>query len=255
LKAEVEEDFDKVALWAASNSLKLNANKTSFIVFRGRNMAAPSVNLTLDGQQVAPRSTVKILGVIFDEAMTFAEHANHVSRKVTAFLGMLASRRKKIPRATLVLLVNAYVSSQLVYCLAALSVSSVICTKFQLLQNYAIRVIYGLGKFSHCTYLRRHLGWLSIEQLGKTRLGMFAHRAIHNRDPSYLAFSLSDHQPQHTHGTRSNDLRLPFARNNYAMMTFESRCLLLYNRSRRKEIWADGFNAFMSKLSVEIQNE
>jgi hypothetical protein len=250
--SEVEKDFEEVALWAATNLLKLNAEKTEFIVFRGQNTCVPAVQLSLAGKTVQSKISVKILGVIFDEKMTFSHHADFIARKVTGFLQMLAQRRKRLPRATLLMLVNAYVSSQLLYCISALCVSSAICLKYQLLQNYAVRVVFGLPKFSHVSYLRRSLGWPSIQQLGENRLGVFAHRAIHGTAPSYLDLRLSDFLPTHNYDTRSNILRIPIFMNEYAKMSFQARSLLLYNKTRDKSIWADCLATFRRRLMDEI---
>jgi hypothetical protein len=216
VKEELEKDFEKVALWAACNLLKLNAEKTVFTLFRSRHVRGPVIRLNLMGQSICISKTMKILGVIFDETMTFSDHANYISRKVTGFLQMLAARRNKLPRSVLIQLINAYVSSQLTYCLAALSASPVICSRFQLLQNYAVRVIFGLRKFSHVTPLRKYLHWQTIRQLGSIKLGISAHKAVHGKGPTYLSMNLSDFSPSHTCHTRSTNFRLPPLRNKYS---------------------------------------
>jgi hypothetical protein len=251
IKQEIEHDFDQVALWAASNLLKLNANKTVFTVFRGRQVTIPPVHLNLDGQDISASPSIKVLGVIFDESMSFADHADFIAKKVTGFLQMLALRRNKLPRSTLTLLVNAYVSSRLSYCLAALSSSSVIRAKFQLLQNYAVRTIFGLSKFSHVSYLRKHLQWLTIEELGDIKLGVFAFKAIYGKTPDYLPLNLSDFLPSHEHYTRSTNLRLPVARNSYSDKTFEARSVALYNK-HPKDIWAESLSVFTEKLTTAV---
>jgi hypothetical protein len=248
----VEDDFGRVAQWAASNLLKLNAEKTQFLVIKGANLCAPMLDLRLQGQAVRPVDNIKILGVIFDSSMSFVKHADYISAKVTGFLQMLARRRNKLPRSTLILLVNSYVSSRLTYCLSALASSSALCEKYQLLQNFAVRTIFGLRKFSHVSHLRSRLHWLSIKQLADMRLGLFAHRAIHGNSPEYMRLDLSAFLPTHGYFTRNNDLRVPIARNRYCQMTFEARSVRLYNRCKRKDIWAEGRAAFQNLLNDEI---
>jgi hypothetical protein len=252
VKAEVEEDFSRVGQWAAANLLKLNADKTQFLLIKGANVCVPVLHLQLQGQAVAPVEHTKILGIIFDSTMSFTKHGDYIAAKVTGFLRMIAQRRNKLPRSTVIMLVNSYVSSRLSYCLSALGSSSAICEKFQLLQNFAVRTIFGLPKFSHVSHLRNRLNWLSIKQLADMRLGLIAHRAIHGSTPAYLRLNLSAFLPSHAYFTRNNNLRLPIAQNRYSRMTFEARGVRLYNRCKRKEIWAEGRAAFSTLLNDEI---
>jgi hypothetical protein len=251
---ELEADFQRVAQWASSNLLKLNADKTQFLVLKGNSLLCPLVQLRLQGQTVMPADKMKILGVIFDSSMSFMAHANHIASKVSGFLRMMAHRRNKLPRKTLILLVNAYVSSQLSYCLSALCVSPSLCEKFQQLQNYAVRVIFGLHKFSHVSSLRNDLCWPSIKQLALMKFGSIVHQAIHGTAPVYLKLNLSQFLPSHGYHTRSCNLRQPFARNRFCHLTFEARSIMMYNKTVHKEIWAEGRSAFMKKQRAEIMN-
>jgi hypothetical protein len=250
--SELEDDFKRIFQWAASNLIKLNAEKTKFIVIKSRHTFAPAIQLNLEGQFISESETMKILGVIFDGTMSFVSHGNFIARKVTGFLQMLAHRRNKLPRQALLLLVNAYVSSQLLYCLSTIGVSASVCDKYQQLQNYAVRVIFGVGKFTHVSALRKQLDWLTVRQMANIKFGVIAHKAIHGSTPEYLRLNLTDFLPTHRYNTRRNDLRLPMCRNKFSEKTFESRAISAYNRCIRKEIWAEGQAAFKSSFVEEI---
>jgi exonuclease III len=249
---ELEADFQHVAQWAASNLLKLNADKTQFLVLKGNNLLSTSVQLRLQGQPVIPSEKMKILGVFFDSSMSFTAHADYIASKVSGFLRMFAHRRNKLPRKTLILLVNAYVSSQLSYCLSALCVSPSLCEKFQQLQNYAVRVIFGLHKFSHVSHLRNNLCWPSIKQLAVMKFGVIVHRAIYGTTPNYLRLNLSQFLPSHSYHIRTSNLRQPFARNRFCGLTFEARSIEMYNKTMHKEIWAESLSVFKRKQRAEI---
>jgi hypothetical protein len=254
VKAELQNDFERVAQWAASNLLKLNAGKTQLLVVKDSAVHVLPIQLKLQGQLILPSDTMKILGVVFDSTMSFMAHADLISNRVTGFLQMIVHRRNKLPRPTLIMLINAYISSQLMYCLSAVGISSAVCDKFQKLQNYAVRVVFGLQKFSHVSHLRKKLNWLPMSQQIELRFGAIAHRAVHGKTPGYLRLNLSDFLPAHSYPTRSNNLRLPRARNRFCDMTFEARCIKMYNRCEKKEIWAEGHSEFMRRFSEEMLN-
>jgi hypothetical protein len=81
--SELEEDFNQVALWASANLLKLNAKKTEFIAFHSPSMQMQAISLKLGGETVNAKTSVKILGVIFDSTMSFEQRGNYIGKKVT----------------------------------------------------------------------------------------------------------------------------------------------------------------------------
>jgi hypothetical protein len=252
--SELENDFERISAWASSNLLKLNAGKTEFVAFHGSHMPIDQITLNLNGQQVKSKKTVKLLGVVFDETMTFSAHGDYIAGKVTGFLRMLGHCRKKIPRSTLILLVNAYVGSQLSYCLSAVSASSDVVAHYQRVQNYAIRTIYGLSRFSHVSLLRSQLGWLSVSQQASVKFALLAHKAIHGLAPRYLPLNLTDFLPQHSYSTRAKTLRTPMVMNNYGSKTFETRAVKCYRDTLSKEIWAENKVNFRKRYIIDIQN-
>jgi hypothetical protein len=250
-KVELEEDFRQIALWASCNLLKLNAAKTEFIIFRSSAVLERPLSLNLGGETIEPKKAIKVLGVMFDECMSFSAHCDFIGRKVTGFLQMLGRSRNKIPRTILVMLIQAYVSSQTSYCLSAVGVSPTVISRFQLLQNYAIRVIFGLSRFSHISTLREQLGWLSIKQQAKMKFALIAYKAVHGICPDYLSLNLSDFAPVHAYNTRSACLRAPLTLNKYGSMDFASRAIACYNGTERKEIWAENFGTFKKRYIRE----
>jgi hypothetical protein len=250
--AKMEQDFACIAQWSASNLLKLNVSKTEYFIAHSDRLNFTPASLTLDGVVFAPKPSIRILGVYFDTHLKFDTHANTIASKVTGFLSMLAARRRHLPRAVLKTIINSYVSSRLMYCISFVGTAPSVLRRFQLLQNFAVRTIYGLNKFSHVSQLRNSLGWLTISELTKFHFGVLMWKCIHGQAPAYLSLCLNNFTPPHDHNSRVPTLRAPLANNRHGANIFESRCVRMYNSTNDKRIWAAGLSAFRRKLAKEI---
>jgi hypothetical protein len=250
-KSHLEADFNNVAQWSAC-SLKLNATKTEYFICHSNAMLPPALPLRLGSCNASPKDTVKLLGVTFDKHLTFQNHADLVGLKVSGFLRMLSTRRAKLPRNALKLVVNAYVSSRLLYAIAIVGMSSILRKRFQLLQNFAIRTIFGVPKFSRVSLLRGWLGWSSIEVLASYRFAVLIYKSINGFSPPYLQIRLGDYASSRQSTSRSGNLICPYFANNYGRKKFDVRLVRFYNGLTDKSLWTHPFNEFKRKLLQEL---
>jgi hypothetical protein len=198
--------------------------------------------------QLQPKNSIKLLGITFDRNLTFEDHADMVGRKVTGFLRMLVSRRKLLPRNVIKLLVNAYVSSRLLYGLSIIGASAALRRRFQLLQNFAVRTIFGVPKFSRVSLLRGWLGWQTIDVLSRYRFGLLMYKSINGRSPPYLEIRLGDYASARQSTSRSGNLVPPVFTNNHGLNRFDIRCINFYNDLSDKSPWTSPLNEFKRKL-------
>ncbi len=72
----------EVKQWMVKNMLKLNDDKTEFIVLRTRQQRSKIdiPNININETDIAPTSTVHILGVMFDSEMSMKAHASSINR-------------------------------------------------------------------------------------------------------------------------------------------------------------------------------
>ena len=74
--------IEELSLWMESNRLKLNPDKTQFMWLtpRGRQHLIDHSSIVAHGINIKPSSTVRLLGVYVDEAMSFETHIRNVLR-------------------------------------------------------------------------------------------------------------------------------------------------------------------------------
>ena len=167
----------------------LNTDKTEVIVLGPKNLQNKLSKdiLTMDGIHLASSETVRNLGVIFDQDLSFNTHIKSISRTAFFDLRNIAKIRHILPQNDAEKLVHAFVTSRLDYCNSLLSG----CTKksvksLQLIQNAAARVLTRVRKRDHITPVLAALHWLPIEHRIEFKILLLAYKALNGQAPSYL---------------------------------------------------------------------
>ncbi len=145
--------------WMKEHHLQLNLAKTELLVFPDTPTLQHDFTIQLGSSTITPSSSVRNLGVIFDDQLTFKDHiaktarscrfALHNIRKIRPFLTLLAAQ----------LLVQALVISRLDYCNALLAgLPSCTIKPLQMIQNAAARLVFSKPKRAHVTRGRPIIG-------------------------------------------------------------------------------------------------
>ena len=149
-----------------SNVLLINSAKTEVIVFSSKHLRNRLADFTL-----ASSTTVKNLGVIFDQDMLFKQHINQVCK--TAFFHLRNNSKIKsiLHQGDADKLIHAFVSS-LDYCNAKNLLNS-----FQLIQNAAAQVLTGIRKRDNVSPVKFRI---------KFKILLLVYKALNGRAPYYL---------------------------------------------------------------------
>ena len=152
---ELTECLTCVQNWMAGVKLKLNPEKTEFIIIGDRQARESLINkfpTQLLGNSICPTDTVKNLGVTFDSGNTFTSHITNMCRACYYHLKDLRCIRKFLSLDTAALLAKTMISSRLDYCNSLLyGVSKFNVTKLQKIQNALCSIVFRLDRTSHVT--------------------------------------------------------------------------------------------------------
>ena len=130
--------------WMCDNKLKLNPDKTEFIVFTtARNAAKVSCdNLDLEECSVSRANSVRNLGVIMDSALRMEEHVINICRVCYFYLSWIRKIRHVLTPSSAKSIVQALVISRLDYCNAVLvGLPNSLLEKLQRVMNTTTRVV------------------------------------------------------------------------------------------------------------------
>jgi hypothetical protein len=158
--------------------MAVNTAKTNFIIFRTRGKAINPIDCQLmfneneigqpeDPELIHPIERIhnegtsrnfKILGVLFDEFLSFDDHISHLCAKVSKSLFCINRIKNFVSQETKKTLYSAMIHSHLVYCMSIYGCANkTSLNKLKIKQKEAIRVICNAGYREHTAPLLHFL--------------------------------------------------------------------------------------------------
>ena len=197
------QDLDTFHVWCTSNRLTVNLNKTYFMLFTNKSTETLP-NLSYSDHVINRTKQHKLLGVIFDENMSFKPHINELCIKLSRIVSLLYQIKDLMPKNILTILYNAHVLPHLQYC------SPIWCNTYPthllplfLLQKKIIRIVTNSGYFDHTQPLFKSMNILKLFDINKLQTAVYMHKLVSTTNPLHLL-------PQHNYPTRTCEhLRVP----------------------------------------------
>ena len=116
---ELQSCLESVQSWTDSSKLKLNQDKTEFIVFGSkalRNKLSHLFPVNILDNMLSPSDKVRNLGVIFDSLFRFSAQVSSICSSSYYHIRHFARNRPYLDKPTAIAVANALVSSRLDYC-------------------------------------------------------------------------------------------------------------------------------------------
>ena len=136
--------LNDIQVWMSENKLKLNPDRTEFIVFGAKDRykwLSDSFPVTILGNCLSPADVVRNLGVLLDAKFCFTKDVNSVIKSCFISLRDLHRIRRFLSVDTSVVTANALVSSRLDYCNSLFrSLSSRNATRLQYVCHWCFKV-------------------------------------------------------------------------------------------------------------------
>ncbi len=144
-----------ISAWMKEHHLQLNLAKTELLVFPATPTLQHDFTIQLGSSTITPSASVRNLGVIFDDQLTFKEHIAKTARSCRFALHNIRKIRPFLTEHAAQLLVQALVISRLDYCNALLAgLPSNTIKPLQMIQN--------AHSTAHVTPLFISLHWLPV---------------------------------------------------------------------------------------------
>ncbi len=176
-----------ISAWMKEHHLQLNLAKTELLVFPATPTLQHDFSIQLGTSIITPSTSVRNLGVIFDDQLTFKEHIAKTARSCRFALHNIRKIRPFLTEHAAQLLVQALVVSRLDYCNALLTgLPSNTIKPLQMIQNAAARLVFNEPKRAHVTPLFISLHWLPVAARIKFKTLMLAYRTTTASAPSYF---------------------------------------------------------------------
>ena len=203
--------LNEVKLWMLSNKLKMNNDKTEFLIVGSRQQLDKIAfnSIKVGDSTVTAVDNVRDLGAYLDSNLTINKHIEVKCSSAFRALYSLRRIRRYLSREATETLVHSFIFSHLDYCNGLLyGVSDYLIEKMQRIQNMAARLIFCKPKFSHVSPLLFDLHWLPVKYRIRYKLILFTFKGIHRLAPEYICdmFQVRPNSYSHRSSTSIDDI-------------------------------------------------
>ena len=205
--AKLNACLQDVQRWMSLGKLKLNPEKTEFIVFGSkapRQKISSHFPVSILGSLLHLVDSVRNLGVWFDADFSFSEHIKVTCKACFLQIRDLRKIRQYLTPKVAVLAANALVSSRLDYCNSLFrGLSCFNQHKLQSIQNTLARIVTNHRKYAHVTPIPKQLHWLPVKYRCIFKTATLVYQFLHGGSPSYfepfLSLSNRPYSNRHSH--------------------------------------------------------
>ena len=201
------------------------------------------------GKEITPVTVAKDLGIYIDQSLTYNDHITKPASNCLHKLIQINRIKHLLDKKTLILLMNCFIFSKLLYCSTVWSnTSRSNIKKLQLVQNFAARIVSELRKFDHISQGIRSLNWLPVCDRLYLNDAIMIFKCIHNLVPDYLAEKFAFRSRSNIRNTRqSNHLNILRCRLATSQHSFSYRGAKLWNNLSNDVKNVTSVKAFKSK--------
>ncbi len=185
--AQISGCLADISAWMKEHHLQLNLAKTELLVFPATPTLQHDFTIQLGSSTITPSASVRNLGVIFDDQLTFKEHIAKTAQSCRFALHNIRKIRPFLTEHAAQLLVQALVISRLDYCNALLAgLPSHTIKPLQMIQNAAAWLVFNEPKRAHVTPLFVSLHWLPVAARIHFNTLMLAYKTTTGSAPTYF---------------------------------------------------------------------
>lgn len=179
--------MERLNKWLCSNKLKLNIEKTKFMVINGRNVDQ-QISVSINGETIERVYTMKYLGFIIDCRLHLKNHIDYICKKIAKKIGFLARISSKLTPEHRVTIYKTMIAPHFEYCASILSTCNIgEFRRLQKLQNRAMRIVLRCKKRTHVQDMLDALQWLNVKQRIMYRMLVMIFKVKNNLMPKYLS--------------------------------------------------------------------
>ena len=215
----------------------MNPDKTYFTILGTKSsiQKTSSFRITLsDSGHISPCPTVKVLGIVLDQGLTWEPQISAVIRKCNAIILSLFKIRHFFTQKALELLVQVHVFPHLLYCLPVWGgAAQCHMSRIQKTINFAARLVTGVRRFEHISPVLQSLGWPNVSEMVRERDCVKVFGALHNSDgpPALRALFVrrSEVSERETRAVAAGELQLERCRLAATQRSFSYRAAREWN--------------------------
>jgi hypothetical protein len=237
---DINEDLRYLNEWLVSNRLKINVDKTKYIIIRGakKNIQCTE-QIKINNISIERVTQIKYLGVIIDECLNFKEHVSYICKKVNKKVSLLWRIGRYVDGCTRCQIYKTVISPHFDYCSTLLyNINETSYRELQLCQNRAMRAIIRCNIYTQIMVMLDTLQFLTVRERIQVNVYVFIWKMLRGDIPGYLTEKLKVRNEIHDYGTRYN---------NYFYVDMRRTV------NAQRDLYCNGLNSY-NRLPEEMKN-
>jgi len=253
---KMEQCIDHVRRWMASNFLKLNDDKTEFVILGSKQQLrkVSTETLKVGDVNIHHVDSARNIGAWFDNTFKLEQQAINTCKAAWYHIRNIGKIRKHLSAKHATTLIHAFVTTKLDQNNSLLFGSSKILTKrLQKVQNAAAKLITKNKKYDNVTPILQELHWLPIEQRIVYKIALLVYKSLHGCGPEYLSELLHVYKP--IRNLRSSDqlsLVIPKTKLSYGERAFSYAGPTVWNMLPFDVTQSKSLDIFKKKLKTHL---
>lgn len=225
----VNDDLNLYYRWLMQNNLKINIDKTKYLVFRQKNKKIVDVNILINNYELQKSETVRYLGLVLDEYLSWKPHVDYMRNKIVPVMGAIMRCRDFLSCRAKHQIYNACFLSVMRYLLPIWGVCNATnFKKMQILQNRVIKTLFNLHFRTNTDYLYEILKIHPINTVLKIDQCKTIYKISNNMQKCNTTFTMANEI--HTFNTRQcSNIYLNPVRTNVALHNPISEAFNIFN--------------------------
>ena len=231
----VNSDLSYISEWLLANKLSLNITKTEHMFIGSDDMLnkiSDAVAVHFGNNPIKRVHKSKSLGIIIDERLSWTDHIDVLSRKVSSAIGGLRQARPFVDLKTAKTIYNSLIEPLFDYCDVVWdTIGAVPSTRLQKLNNRAARVITQTGYEVRSSDIRNQLGWSTLDERRQNHKSIMMYKVLNGIAPAYLKryFSYGADTSRYFLRGSGVNLSLPKPNTDYMKKSFKFSGAKLWN--------------------------
>lgn len=257
----LESCTESIFVWLTANGLALNPSKSESIIFFNphskpqRDLANSLSCVTVAGTKVTVSASIKNLGVILDNRLSFDNQVSAVCKSCFFHLRALRKIRASITLDIAKTVACSIISTRLDYCNALYAgLSATNLSRLQRIQNAAARIVTQSSRRSHASPILSDLHWLPVRARINFKLATLTYKTLASGKPNYLNNLLIPYIPKRQlRSAFSSKLAVPCRKSAMAQSkSFSSSAVSVWNSLPHSVTSAGDLKTFRTLLKTHL---
>lgn len=219
-KQQIETCIKEIKTFMTANKLKLNDDKTEFLIIGSSHWLSKVEfdTIIIDQTDIKASNEARNLGIIFDKEINCESHIRKLCGRGFQNVKNMAAIRRILDEKSAQVAAHAFITSHLDYGNSLFyGLPKEQINKMQLVQNAAAKVVMRKRKFDHISDDMKNMHWLPIEARIKYKIALLTWKCLHGMAPKYLSDLINYKEEVH-------DKRPPYKQILYVPKTKQATC-------------------------------